>query len=1062
MMNGGDEPAAQPVPAPLVSGQTESFVYQAFISYSTTTDYQSARKVEAFLEGLHQMLPRDTAELPQLQICRDGSDFRLPGKKSSSTGPSEEDAVWQIILSQLTQAKYLLVLCSAGAVKSRWVDREVQWMRQHRGDDFILLAVTGGDDPAGEPEECFPAAVREADLHQKKIWYDLREIGTHRPSVKMRNHEDELVRLAADLLGWSEEKQKPFAALWEREQLRRRRRQTRIAFAVALVLGVIALVAIWQALAARQAARTARANALVQLAETAFDPATGALLLSELAADEPAGGMRIALKLAATRLPQAILHRQTAYLTRVAFSPDQKHLLTSSRDGTVCIWPVEGGGDPVVLDGREGAIEAACFDPTGKLIATAAEKGAVRVWKWQDPGGSQLLAHPGSVTSVQFSGDSQWLLTEGDGAVRLWRIADATAQSFELPPPMQAARVWLDPQAVQGWVVTKDGTVWAFIVDAQGKLQLTRSPGQPEYADELDAPDWEEVAFSRDGSKVILANKETVVVKTCAGPQTVETLPHSKPAKSVALDRRGARAVTSAEDGKIRVWAGGQLEREIDSNLRYWSANQFDKAEETQNHALSFEQVAFSENDTQIVAVGGDSVVRLWGVNDSAPPIELRGHLGVHVLAFSKDGLLLATGADDGTARIWPWSIEGGPLTLKHPKQVYAAAFSPDGSSIVSSCADGQVRIWPMNPGGVPRSFPGMGENAPKIAFDRAFERLLCGHEDGRVRLWKIENPNGPEREFLGHTESIRGVRFSPDENQLLTWSEDGTVRLWKVDGTQPAQVFSANSGPIWTASFDPDGMQILAAYDDGSVRLWPVDDPQQVVLLGGAARHTQKVYDAAFSPDGRRILTVSQDRRALLWPGSGTGKPRVLFEPSVSNEWIEHGVWAPDGRAFCTASSSSRVRVWSTCSLSEPKTTLRHVSDLAHIGSIARPVFSADGRRLVTGGSVDAMIRVWRLDKSQRPLELTTGGIVTAVDLSPDGSWVLGAIESGTVKVWPIKWQEVIQSLRARTTATLTTEQRMSLLNETQSHARKNYEKQERTMGRTPLPADWVFQHPF
>jgi WD40 repeat protein len=171
------------------------------------------------------------------------------------------------------------------------------------------------------------------------------------------------------------------------------------------------------------------------------------------------------------------------------------------------------------------------------------------------------------------------------------------------------------------------------------------------------------------------------------------------------------------------------------------------------------------------------------------------------------------------------------------------------------------------------------------------------------------------------------------------------------------------------------------------------------VVLLGGPEGHTHAVLDAAFSPDGQRILTLCKDGRALLWPGSGIGKPRVLLKSSVNNEWGEHGRWALDGRAFCTASSSSRVQVWSSYFLSEHQTTLRHVSDLAHIGSIAEPVFSADGRRLVTGGSVDAMIRVWALDESQRPFELATGGIVTAVDLSQDGRWVLGAIESGPSK---------------------------------------------------------------
>ena len=55
----------------------ETFKYDAFVS-SSTTDYNNARRIEAFLEAFHKTPAPAGITIRQLQIYRDGSDFRLP------------------------------------------------------------------------------------------------------------------------------------------------------------------------------------------------------------------------------------------------------------------------------------------------------------------------------------------------------------------------------------------------------------------------------------------------------------------------------------------------------------------------------------------------------------------------------------------------------------------------------------------------------------------------------------------------------------------------------------------------------------------------------------------------------------------------------------------------------------------------------------------------------------------------------------------------------------------------------------------------------------------------
>jgi WD40 repeat protein len=315
---------------------------------------------------------------------------------------------------------------------------------------------------------------------------------------------------------------------------------------------------------------------------------------------------------------------------------------------------------------------------------------------------------------------------------------------------------------------------------------------------------------------------------------------------------------------------------------------------------------------------------------------------------------------------------------------------------------------------------------------------------------------------FTGHTKPVGGVRFSPDESQVLTWSEDGSVRLWPVNSVGSSIVFASNAGRVWNAAFDRTGFHVIAAYEDGTARVWSVAKPNHFVLLDGREGGSNSVLDAAISPDGKSAITVYKGGTALCWQIDGHCVPRVLIRSNVQDEWLEHCAWSYDGKTFAAASSACRVWVWKESWWRERQVALRGVGDLAHVGSVVGLALSTDGEQLLTGGSVDGLVRLWRTDGTRRPVEFFGAGTVTDASFAPDGKRVLGAIESGTVKIWRSDWHELVTFLRSRTSATLTTEQRVSLLGEDGSRARSVYEEQEHKFARTPLPANWTFQYPY
>jgi WD40 repeat protein len=109
------------------------------------------------------------------------------------------------------------------------------------------------------------------------------------------------------------------------------------------------------------------------------------------------------------------------FVFKVAFSPDSRRLASCSRDRTVRLWQIDGGGCRV-LRGHTDEVYAVAFHPDGRRLATGGPDGAV--WLWDLERGEEvarLQGHASFVWSLAFSPDGATLASgSGDATVRLW------------------------------------------------------------------------------------------------------------------------------------------------------------------------------------------------------------------------------------------------------------------------------------------------------------------------------------------------------------------------------------------------------------------------------------------------------------------------------------------------------------------------------------------------------------------------------------------------------------------------------------------------------------------
>jgi tetratricopeptide (TPR) repeat protein len=219
------------------SGEPRDYFYRGFVSYSTEPDYDLARTVESFIESFHLRSGIRRLRLERLEICRDGSDFKLPSRQGEQLlGPGSR--IRSILDGYLDQSMYLIVLCSRRAATSPYVKYEIEHFLQSHPSDDVLTVITEGESPSQKPEEVLPQELIAAGILERP-WYDLREQRARKsPNWRgVRDFEEELVRLAAHLHGDSAGRIYP---AWQRAEERKRKlRMASALFAALLVMGAL-------------------------------------------------------------------------------------------------------------------------------------------------------------------------------------------------------------------------------------------------------------------------------------------------------------------------------------------------------------------------------------------------------------------------------------------------------------------------------------------------------------------------------------------------------------------------------------------------------------------------------------------------------------------------------------------------------------------------------------------------------------------------------------------------------------------------------------------------------
>ncbi|KAI5118251.1 hypothetical protein M0805_007500 [Coniferiporia weirii] len=236
-----------------------------------------------------------------------------------------------------------------------------------------------------------------------------------------------------------------------------------------------------------------------------------------------------------------------------------------------------------------------------------------------------------------------------------------------------------------------------------------------------------------------------------------------------------------------------------------------------QGHERSLTQIKFNKEGDLLFSCSKDQIINVWFSDNGERLGTYDGHNGtVWTIDVDSKTKFLVSGAADNTMKLWEVATGICLYTWDFPTAVKRVAFSEDDNQIV--CITEQrmghqaaIRVFNINREGDGRNqseepatmFNPIGSKPTVCTFAHTPDRILTGHESGKVALFDAKTGDEVLNNERAHMDIVTDLQIAPDRSYFITSSKDKTTRLHDTRTLQVLKTYATET-PLNSAAIAP------------------------------------------------------------------------------------------------------------------------------------------------------------------------------------------------------------------------------------------------------------------
>ncbi len=280
------------------------------------------------------------------------------------------------------------------------------------------------------------------------------------------------------------------------------------------------------------------------------------------------------------------------------------------------------------------------------------------------------------------------------------------------------------------------------------------------------------------------------------------------------------------------------------------------------------------------------------------------------------------------------------------------------------------------------------------IAFPQGCPELIVTSSLGDIRVWNTKAKLELLRIQVPNLECLCSL-VSPTGSTLVSGWDDGKIRaFYPESGRMKFVIPDAHSDKVTAIAIaDNDARapwRIISGGAEGRLRIWNVTSSHQA-LIASLKEHRGPVNCIKVNNDSTQCISASSDGSCIVWDLHRYVRIVAFFEPNVFYSVLYH----PDQSQMLTCGSNHKITYWDAVD----GQAIRVID--GGDGIMTSLDVEPDGEFFVSG-SEDRKLKIWHYDDGL-PVAVGKGhsGTIKACKISPDLKTIVSVGSTGEIIFW-------------------------------------------------------------